>query len=131
MLGPHWITTTDLASIDDDGFVTVHGRGDGAINRGGFKVLPERIRTALLSHPAVRDACVVGVPDARLGEAPFAAVEIRPGALTPTEDELKATVRKQLPAPCVPVAIRCVEQLPRNAAMKVRVDVVRAMYERT
>ena len=56
MLGPHWITTTDIASIDDDGFVTVHGRGDGAINRGGFKVLPERIRTALLTHPAVRDA---------------------------------------------------------------------------
>ena len=131
VLGPHWITTADIASIDDDGFVTVHGRGDGAINRGGFKVLPERIRTALLSHPAVRDACVVSVPDARLGEAPFAAVEIRPGALTPTEDELKAIVREQLPAPCVPVAIRCVEQLPRNAVMKVRVDVVRAMYERT
>ena len=61
---------------------------------------------------------------------PFAAVEIRPGALTPTEDELKATVREQLPAPCVPVAIACVDELPRNAVMKVRVDAVRALYER-
>ena len=68
-----WIRTTDIASIDADGFVTLHGRADGAINRGGFKILPETVRRVLISHPAVRDACVVGVPDARLGQVPFAA----------------------------------------------------------
>ena len=99
---------------------------------------PGRVQGAAGTHPhgAARAPGGAGrvrggsVPDARLGEAPFAAVEIRPGALTPTEDELKAIVREQLPAPCVPVAIRCVDQLPRNAVMKVRVDAVRAMYER-
>ncbi len=130
VLGPHWITTTDIASVDADAFVTVHGRGDGAINRGGFKVLPERVRRALLAHPAVRDACVVAVPDPRLGEVPFAAVEIRQGAPCPAEDVLKDIVREQLPAPCIPVAIRRVDELPRNAVMKVRVDAVRALYER-
>ena len=64
------------------GFVTLHGRADGAINRGGFKILPETVRRVLVSHPAVRDACVVGVPDARLGQVPFAAVEIVPGDAT-------------------------------------------------
>ena len=74
-----WIRTTDIASIDEDGFVTLHGRADGAINRGGFKILPETVRRVLISHPAVRDACVVGVPDARLGQVPFAAIEVAPG----------------------------------------------------
>ena len=54
-------------------------RADGAINRGGFKIMPETVRRVLISHPAVRDACVVGVPDTRLGEVPFAAIELTPG----------------------------------------------------
>ena len=69
-LGPDWIRTTDIASVDTDGFVTLHGRADGAINRGGFKILPETVRRVLISHPAVRDACVVAVPDRRLGQVP-------------------------------------------------------------
>lgn len=127
-IGPEWIDTTDIASIDVDGFVTVHGRGDGAINRGGFKVLPERVRAVLLAHPAVRDAAVVGVPDARLGEVPFAAVELAAGAADPGEGALKNLVRAALPAQHVPVAIRCVEELPRNAVLKVRLDAVRALH---
>ncbi|WP_280420308.1 AMP-binding enzyme [Nocardia carnea] len=61
-----------------DGFVTVYGRADGAINRGGSKILPGSVRAVLLRHPAVRDACVVGVRGRRLGQVPFAAVELRP-----------------------------------------------------
>ena len=78
-LGPDWIRTTDIASVDAEGFVTLHGRADGAINRGGFKILPETVRRVLISHPAVRDACVVGVPDTRLGQVPFAAIEVVAG----------------------------------------------------
>jgi acyl-coenzyme A synthetase/AMP-(fatty) acid ligase len=130
-LGPHWTTTTDIASLDEDGFLTVHGRSDGAVNRGGFKVLPERVRQALLTHSAVRDACVVGVPDARLGEVPFAVVELRPEHSKPSEEVLKDVVRENLPAPNVPVRILCVDELPRNAVMKVRLDAVRALYATT
>ncbi len=124
-----WIRTTDIASIDTDGFVTLHGRADGAINRGGFKILPETVRRVLISHPAVRDACVVGVPDARLGQVPFAAVEIVPGVPVPSDDELEDVVRQALPAYNVPVAFAVVDELPRNPALKVSMPAVAALYE--
>ncbi|OBA97737.1 AMP-dependent synthetase [Mycobacteriaceae bacterium 1482268.1] len=124
-----WIRTTDIASIDDDGFVTLHGRADGAINRGGFKILPETVRAVLISHPAVRDACVVGVADARLGQVPFAAVEAAPGQPVPSEDELKELVRQALPVYNVPVAFAVVDELPRNPALKVSLPAVAELYE--
>ena len=130
-IGRDWIRTTDLASIDADGFITIHGRGDGAINRGGFKILPETVRRVLVGHPAVLDAAVVGVPDTRLGEVPFAAVEVKRGAPMPAEAELKDMVREALPSHHVPVAIACVDELPRNAAMKVRPSEVAALYRPT
>ncbi|MGV0792160.1 class I adenylate-forming enzyme family protein [Mycolicibacterium sp. XJ1819] len=128
LIGPDWIPTTDIASVDEDGFVTLHGRGDGAINRGGFKILPETVRRALLTHPAVRDACVVGVPDARLGHVPFAAVETVAGAAGPIEEQLKQLVRDSLPRHHVPVAVVIVDELPRNHAMKVKLRDVEALY---
>lgn len=128
VMGSDWLRTTDLASIDGDGFITLHGRSDGAINRGGFKILPESVRRVLTAHPAVLDACVVGVPDRRLGEVPFAAVELRSGATPPTESELRDLVREQLPSHHVPVAITIASALPRNAAMKVRPSEVAAWY---
>ncbi|MDH6197054.1 long-chain acyl-CoA synthetase [Mycobacterium frederiksbergense] len=128
VIGPDWVRTTDLASMDEDGFVTLHGRSDGAINRGGFKILPETVRRVLISHPSVLDACVVGVPDPRLGAVPFAAVELRRGAAAPTGEELKGLVREALPSHHVPVAVAIVDSLPRNAALKVRPSDVAALY---
>jgi acyl-CoA synthetase (AMP-forming)/AMP-acid ligase II len=128
-ISPDWIRTTDIASIDADGFVTLHGRADGAINRGGFKVLPETVRRVLISHPAVRDACVVGVPDKRLGQVPFAAIESTPGMPVPSEDELKNLVRQSLPVYNVPVAFAVVDELPRNPALKVSLPAVAALYD--
>jgi acyl-CoA synthetase (AMP-forming)/AMP-acid ligase II len=127
-ISPDWIRTTDIASIDADGFVYLHGRADGAINRGGFKIMPETVRRVLISHPAVRDACVVGVPDTRLGEVPFAAIELTPGTHAPSEDELAELVRKELPVYNVPVAFTIVDDLPRNPALKVSLPAVAALY---
>jgi long-chain acyl-CoA synthetase len=124
-----WIRTTDIASVDADGFVTLHGRADGAINRGGFKILPETVRRVLISHPAVRDACVVGVPDKRLGQVPFAAIESTPGLPVPSDDELKDLVRQSLPVYNVPVAFVVVDELPRNPALKVSLPDVAALYD--
>ncbi|KUI43443.1 AMP-dependent synthetase [Mycobacterium sp. IS-1590] len=129
-IGPDWIRTTDIASIDTDGFVTLHGRADGAINRGGFKILPENVRRVLISHPAVRDACVVGVRDARLGEVPVAAIEVAPGLPAPSDDELSGLVRRSLPVYNVPVAFAVVDELPRNPALKVSLPAVAALFER-
>ncbi|BBX06008.1 ANL family adenylate-forming protein [Mycolicibacterium aichiense] len=127
-ISPDWIRTNDLASIDADGFVMLHGRADGAINRGGFKVLPETVRRVLVDHPSVRDAAVVGVHDPRLGEVPFAAVETVPGAAAPDPADLVALVRDALPKHYVPVEVVVVAELPRNQSLKVSLRDIAAMY---
>ena len=128
-IGPDWIRTTDIASVDVDGFVTLHARADGVINRGGFKIMPETVRRVLISHRAVRDACVVGVPDKRLGQVPFAAIEVMPAMTAPSEEELKDLVRQKLPVYNVPVAFAVVDDLPRNPALKVSLPAVAALYD--
>lgn len=127
-VSPQWIRTTDLASIDADGFVTLHGRGDGAINRGGFKVLPEIIVRCLMDHPGVLDAAVVGLPDERLGEVPVAVVELRSGVPAPAVENLNAYLRKHLPAHHVPAQIKIVERLPRTPSLKVSLTSVRELF---
>ena len=66
--------TGDLAEIDADGFIRVHGRRDSIINVGGLKVSPQEVSEALERHPAVRQAAVVGVPDGRGEQVVTAAV---------------------------------------------------------
>lgn len=118
-VGPDWIHTTDLGSLDADGYIYLHGRADGAINRGGFKVLPEEVAKVLRAHPKVGDAIVIGLPDRRLGQVPIAAVEPREGAGPLTEDELEAYARQQLITYQVPARFCIFESLPRNQSMKV------------
>jgi acyl-CoA synthetase (AMP-forming)/AMP-acid ligase II len=128
-MGPEWIRTTDLASLDSDGFLFLYGRADSAINRGGFKVIPEEVADLLKTHPAVADAAVIGLPDARLGEVPVAAVELNDAAAGVTADALKAFVRGKLLAYQVPVSIEILSALPRNASMKISIPEVRALLE--
>jgi acyl-coenzyme A synthetase/AMP-(fatty) acid ligase len=128
-VGPDWIGTTDLAYVDADGFVFITGRSDNAINRGGYKILPDAVAEALRAHPAVLDAAVVGLPDTRLGEVPVAAVELRPGHAPPSEDELKAFARSRLMAYQVPARIACADALPRNASLKVMAPAVRELFQ--
>ena len=128
-VGPHWIETTDLAWIDEDGFVYVTGRADDAIDRGGFSIPPDVVADVLRQHPAVRDASVVGLSDPRLGEVPVAAVELAPGSANPGEAELIAFARARLLSYQVPVRIRVVDELPRNASLKVIAPEVKALFE--
>ncbi|MAT51144.1 MAG: AMP-dependent synthetase [Porticoccaceae bacterium] len=127
-IGEHWIRTTDLALIDEDGFVFHRGRGDGAILRGGFKILPETIVAALVEHQSVLDAAVVGLPDERLGQVPVAVVELKSGAEPVTEDALKGFLRSRLASTAVPVSIRIVEDLPRTPSLKVDLKAVSALF---
>ncbi|MGE0387987.1 MAG: class I adenylate-forming enzyme family protein [Gammaproteobacteria bacterium] len=124
-----WVRTTDLAVIDEDGFVFIRGRADDAINRGGFKVAPRDIVAALMRHPAVADVSVVGMPDPRLGEVPVAAVETRPGATAPTEAELLALARQHLTSYQVPARVKVVEALPRTPSMKIKKIDILALFE--
>ncbi len=115
--GPGWNRTTDLASLDEDGFLYIHGRSDDAINRGGFKILPEEVAAVLRLHPNVGDAIVVGVPDPRLGQVPVALIEAL--GRRPEPAALESFARDRLAAYQVPVEFRFVEALPRTTTMKV------------
>ena len=114
-----WVRTSDLARIDEDGFLFVVGRADDTIVRGGFKVQPAQVRKALERHPAVAEAAVVALPDDRLGQVPAAAVELRPGMPAPDEAELIAVCREVLTPYEVPVHVAVVDELPRGASSKV------------
>jgi long-chain acyl-CoA synthetase len=118
-MGPGWIHTTDLCVIDADGFLFLRGRADGAIIRGGFKILPETIQQALLGHPAISAVAAVGLPDKRLGQVPAAAMEIKPGVRAPTIEEIEAYLREQVLATHIPVQWVIVDELPKTVSMKV------------
>ena len=123
-----WIRTTDLATVDDDGFLWILGRADQTILRGGFKVQPETIRSALEAHDAVRGASVFGIDDDRLGQVPVAMVELRtPGAVTP--HDLRAHLEPRLARYELPVEIVIVDALPRTLSGKVDLAAARGQFE--
>jgi len=128
-LGSHWIRTTDLALMDDDDFLFLRGRADQAIIRGGFKVLPETITDALLEHPAVRDAMACGIDDRRLGQVPVAAVELKEGPNSATEEELLDFLRIKLVTYAIPTRIDIVQKLPRTGNMKASIAALRSTAE--
>jgi len=128
-IGPDWIRTADVALLDEDGFLFHRGRADGAIIRGGFKLLPETIERALLLHPSVSSAAVVGIPDARLGQVPVAAIQLKPGVAAPAFADLEAHLRAHVLATHIPVKWRFVEELPRNRSMKTDRGAVTRLFE--
>lgn len=128
-LGPGWIATNDLVTVDADGFMFHKARNDGAIVRGGFKILPETVRAALREHPAVLDALCVGLDDKRLGQVPVAAAELSAGAQKPNENDLFQFLRDRLPKQSIPVKIIIVDALPRTATLKVEIKAVQRLFD--
>jgi len=128
-LGPsaQWMRTTDMARIDEDGFLWIVGRADQAIIRGGFKVMPDDVRTALEGHPAVAGAAVVGRSDARLGETPVAMVELRESASTDAA-ELVEYLRTRLAGYEVPTEIAIVGAIPRTPSGKPDLSAIRRLF---
>jgi long-chain acyl-CoA synthetase len=127
-VGPEWIRTSDLGILDEDGFLFHRGRADGAIVRGGFKLMPESIERALLKHAAISAAAVVGVPDPRLTQIPAAAIKIKPGAAQPTVSDLEKHLREHVPATHIPALWRFVESLPTTPSFKVDRPAVRRLF---
>jgi acyl-coenzyme A synthetase/AMP-(fatty) acid ligase len=124
-----WVRTTDLARLDADGFLWVVGRADGAINRGGFKLLPAQVEKVLEEHPSVAEASVVGLPDERLGEVPVAAVVLRKGAAPIDAPELERFASEHLTGYQRPTRYRIVDALPRTPSMKVSQPEVRRLFQ--
>jgi len=126
---PGWIRTNDLARMDEDGFVWIEGRADGVLIRGGFKVPTDEVAEVLRHHPDVADAVVIGLPHPTLTQVPCALVEPIPGRRPPTEEELINLVKENKPPYYVPERIMIVEELPRNAMLKVVLSRVREILE--
>ena len=109
----------DFAQVDADGTIHLLGRGSASINSGGEKIFPEEVEEALKTHPAARDAVVVGVPHPTYGEQIVAVVELHPGSETPAEAELIAHVKDRLASYKAPRRVRVVATIGRAANGKV------------
>jgi long-chain acyl-CoA synthetase len=113
-----WLHTGDLGFVDEDGFVFIVDRKKDLIIRGGYNVYPREVEDALYSHPAVAEAAVVGVEDARLGQEVKAYVALRPGR-TATETELIEFVKERIASYKYPRSVEFRDALPKNAANKI------------
>ncbi|MCU1485116.1 MAG: fatty acid--CoA ligase [Actinomycetia bacterium] len=120
-----WLKTGDLGVVDDAGCLRIVGRSKDMFIVGGFNAYPAEIENALLRHPAIQQAAVIGIPDERLGEVGMAFVVLRPGATT-TGPEIVAWGRDQMANYKAPRAVEVVDALPLNATGKVQKDELRA-----
>lgn len=127
--GASFVRTTDLAVLDEDGFLFIKGRHDGAIIRGGFKILPPDLVKALEQHPAIREAGIVALADARLGQVPAAAYIVKTGATAPSHDELNAFLRERLMPYQIPVLLKAVDDFPRTQSLKINQPALKALLE--
>jgi fatty-acyl-CoA synthase len=122
-----WLHTGDLGSMDDRGYLRIAGRLKEMIIRGGENIYPREIEEALIAHPAVADASVLGVPDAYYGEVVGAA--IRPADPDGTGDGLAAELaeycRARLAPEKVPARWLVTGSFPMTASGKVRKDALR------
>ncbi len=123
-----WYHTADMGIIDEDGFLYFVGRKDFLIKSGGFFIAPEELEKAILQHPAVAEAAVIGVPDIKWGEMVRAVVSLKPG-MKVSDEELKEHCGKLMPRFQVPKSIIFAATLPREAAYgKVSRDEVIKIY---
>jgi long-chain acyl-CoA synthetase len=114
-----WMHTGDLGYMDEDGFLFVTGRLKELIIKGGENIAPREIDEALLRHPAVLEAAVVGIPDTSYGQEIMACVVLKPGTVC-TPDELTAHALAELGRYKSPKVIRIVEVLPKGPSGKVQ-----------
>jgi long-chain acyl-CoA synthetase len=114
-----WFRTGDLARRDPDGYFWIVGRIKEMINVGGVKVFPSEIEEVLLSHEAVDEAVVYGVPEPRFGEVPYAKVMLRRGAVCEPIDVLRY-VNKKVSMFKALRAVEFVDEIPKTVTGKAR-----------
>ncbi len=107
----------DWARVEEDGTVTMLGRGSVSINSGGEKIYPEEVEGALKCHPEIFDALVVGVPDERWGQRVAAVVQCR-GDKRPTLEELRPVLTREISSYKLPRSLWFVDEIKRSPAGK-------------
>lgn len=119
-----WLSTGDNGWLDGEGYLFVEGRGDGTIIRGGENIAAAEVEDALLAHPRVSAAAVVGLPDPEWGEAIAAMVAARPGELV-TAEELREFAHEHLGSLKTPAVVIVREALPQTPTGKILHRMVR------
>jgi acetyl-CoA synthetase len=124
---PGWWNHGDWATVDEEGHWFLHGRADESMNVAGRKVGPGEIEDALIEHPAVSEAAVIGVPDEIKGEAIVAFVVLKPGfELEPKElaEHLASAMGKAFR----PASVEVVRELPKTQSGKIVRRLIRSRY---
>lgn len=114
-----FFTAGDLGWLDDDGYLFIADRRTDLIISGGANIYPAEVEAVLMTHPAVADCAVVGLPDAEMGKSVLAVVELRPGH-SATAADLIAFTRRDLAHYKCPRRVELVAELPREPNGKVR-----------
>jgi acyl-CoA synthetase (AMP-forming)/AMP-acid ligase II len=122
-----WLRTGDAGYLDEDGYLYIHDRVKDMIISGGENVYPAEVENALYSHPKVADVAVIGVPDAKWGEAVKACVVVKTGEEL-GEAELIAHARTLIAGYKCPKSVDFIEALPRNPSGKILRRELRAPY---
>jgi long-chain acyl-CoA synthetase len=112
-----WFYTRDLARMDQDGFFYIVDRKDDLIISNGFNIYPGQVEDILESHPQVKDAAVIGIPDRRKGQALVAVIALKEGAQAEKE-ELMNYCNNNMPDYRVPKTIIFRDAIPRDPAGK-------------
>ena len=119
-LGPEgWFRTGDVATIDEDGYVTLVGRIKEMINRGGMNVFPLELESILAEHPKILEAAVVGIPDDALGEVPCLCVIPSGGDPIALEEVTAFLSERGLARYKFPVRLEILSDFPRGQTMRV------------
>ena len=113
-----WFYTGDAGYFDADGYLYIHDRVKDMIVSGAENVYPAEVENALMSHPAIADAAVIGVPDDKWGEAVKAIVVLKPGVEASAEDII-AFCKTRIASYKTPKSIDFIAALPRNPSGKI------------
>ncbi|WP_435198530.1 AMP-binding protein [Janibacter sp. GS2] len=115
-----WMHTADLATMDEDGYVTIVGRIKDLVIRGGENVYPREVEEFLHRHPAIADVQVIGVPDEKYGEELMAWVVLQPEAESLTAEEVREFASGKLAHYKIPKYVHVTDSFPMTVTGKVR-----------
>lgn len=116
--GNRYVIPGDMARLNEDGTVTLLGRGSNCINSGGEKIFPEEVEAAIKSHPSAYDALVVGTPDQRFGSCVTALVQLRENSETPSLEDIHQACASHIGRYKMPRKVFFVEQVKRSPSGK-------------
>lgn len=123
-----WLHSGDVGRSDDEGYFYIVDRIKDLIIRGGYNLAPSEVEAVLYTHPAVRDAAVVGIPDEKWGEAVLAVVALKPGMAATAQELLQLCRASGLSSIKQPERVEIVDTMPRSAIGKIDKKAVREPY---